>query len=390
MKKESISVQHSLESHQTDWQMIGAILVVSLIGLCALWSGSIGFAIRNGGGPYSIISKQVILYVISLACMGIMAVIPIKLLRAVLPIAVVVGIVGLALPVVTPLGVTINNARRWIRIGSFTLQPSELWKPVMVLYLASFLEKRKERVAESGVATIPAILLVAASVVLIYLQQDFSTSILVLAIALAMLFLAGTPIVFIGSLSLFSVLYGALMIFSSQYRVQRLVGFLMPDHHVHTVNYQMYSALRAIRAGGLWGKGIGLGTLKISSIPEVQSDFIFAAFVEEVGFIGVVVVMALWAFILVRAGKRLSRADYFSKLAGFGLIALLSLQILLNLSVVTGVMPTTGLALPFFSSGGSAALMSAISCGILINLSRGAELAINPGMAFAMKGVAHD
>ena len=104
---------------------------------------------------------------------------------------------------------------------------------------------------------------------------------------------------------------------------------------------------------------------------SVQSDFIFAAFVEEVGLVGVVVVMALWAFILIRAGKRLSGAEYFSKLAGFGLITLLSLQILLNLAVVTGIMPTTGLALPFFSAGGSAALMSAISCGILINLTRG-------------------
>jgi len=144
----------------------------------------------------------------------------------------------------------------------------------------------------------------------------------------------------------------------------------------------MYSALRAIRAGGLWGRGVGLGSLKISAIPEVQSDFIFAAFVEEAGLVGVVVVMALWAFILVRAGARLSGADYFSKLAGFGLMTLLSLQILLNLAVVTGIMPTTGLALPFFSSGGSAALMSAISCGILINLSRGCERVEN--------GAAHD
>lgn len=380
MKKDS-GAEYSLTSRWTDWQMISAILVVSLIGLSALWSGSIGFAIRNGG-PYSIIGKQAVLYALSLACMGIAAIVPLRLLRALLPVAVLLGIVGLALPIVTPLGLTINGGRRWIGIGSFTLQPSELWKPIMVLYLASFLEKRKERVVESGVATLPAIFMVAISAILIFLQQDFSTSIMVLGIALAMLFLAGTPLVFIGSLSLFSILYGVLMIFSSQYRVQRLVGFLMPDQHARTVNYQMYSALRAIRAGGLWGKGVGLGSLKISSIPEVQSDFIFAAFVEEAGLIGVVLVVALWAFILVRAGARLSGADYFSKLAGFGLIALLSLQILLNLAVVTGIMPTTGLALPFFSSGGSAALMSAISCGILINLSRGCERVEN--------GAAHD
>lgn len=389
MQKESRTDRQDLQQRQIDWQMIAAIIVLSMIGLFALWSGSIGFAIRNGG-PNSIIGKQAILYAVSLVFMALVAVLPVRFLRGVLPFVVAIGIVGLALPVFSPLGVTINNARRWIRIGSFTLQPSELWKPVLVLYLASFLEKRKEHIVESGMATFPALVLVGLSAFLIYLQQDFSTSILVVAIALAMLYLAGTPLVFIASLGFFSLLYGGLMIFSSQYRIERLVGFLMPDHHAHTVNYQMYSALRAIRAGGLWGKGIGLGSLKISSIPEVQSDFIFAAFVEEAGFIGVTVVLALWAFIMVRAGKGLARTDYFSKLAGFGLITLLSSQMLLNLAVVTGIVPTTGLALPFFSSGGSAALMTSITCGVLINLSGSHEKIAHSEMSFVMKGAAHD
>ncbi|MDQ7795193.1 MAG: putative peptidoglycan glycosyltransferase FtsW [Spirochaetia bacterium] len=389
MQKESRTDRQDPQQRQIDWQMIAAIIVLSMIGLFALWSGSIGFAIRNGG-PNSIIGKQAILYAVSLVFMALVAVLPVRFLRGVLPFVVAIGIVGLALPVFSPLGVMINNARRWIRIGSFTLQPSELWKPVLVLYLASFLEKRKEHIVESGMATFPALVLVGLSAFLIYLQQDFSTSILVVAIALAMLYLAGTPLVFIASLGFFSLLYGGLMIFSSQYRIERLVGFLMPDHHAHTVNYQMYSALRAIRAGGLWGKGIGLGSLKISSIPEVQSDFIFAAFVEEAGFIGVTVVLALWAFIMVRAGKGLARTDYFSKLAGFGLITLLSSQMLLNLAVVTGIVPTTGLALPFFSSGGSAALMTSITCGVLINLSGSHEKIAHSEMSFVMKGAAHD
>lgn len=389
MQKESAIGRQDIQQRQIDWQMIAAIIVLSMIGLFALWSGSIGFAIRNGG-PNSIIGKQAILYAVSLVFMVLAAVLPVRFLRGVLPILVAIGIVGLALPVFSPLGVTINNARRWIRIGSFTLQPSELWKPVLVLYLASFLEKRKEHILESGMVTMPALILVGVSAFLIYMQQDFSTSILIVAIALAMLYLAGTPLVFIASLAFFSLLYGGLMIFSSQYRIERLVGFLMPDHHAHTVNYQMYSALRAIRAGGLWGKGIGLGSLKISSIPEVQSDFIFAAFVEEAGFIGVTVVLALWAFIMVRAGKGLARTDYFSKLAGFGLITLLSSQMLLNLAVVTGIVPTTGLALPFFSSGGSAALMTSITCGVLINLSGSHEKIAHSEMSFVMKGAAHD
>ncbi|HOO01200.1 MAG TPA: putative peptidoglycan glycosyltransferase FtsW [Rectinema sp.] len=389
MKEESKSKSLLIDSHRIDWQMVCAIIIVSLIGIMTLWSGSIGFAIRNGG-PNSVIIKQAILYAASLICMAVAAVIPMKLLRAVLPVAVVLCVIGLSLPIFSPLGMTINRARRWIRIGSFSLQPSEIWKPVMVLYLASFLEKRKERLVESGLVALPAIVLVIISAVLIFLQQDFSTSILVLAIAFAMLYLAGTPFLFMSNLALFLILYGALMIFSSQYRVQRLVGFLMPEQHTQTVNYQMYSALRAIRSGGVWGKGVGLGTLKISSIPEVQSDFIFAAFVEESGFAGVLVVMGLWSFILIRAGRILIGSDYFSRLAGFGMITLLSLQVLLNLAVVTGVMPTTGLALPFFSAGGSALLMSAISCGILINLSRSGQTETGMRAALRREGAAYD
>ncbi len=378
-----------IDRQSMDWHLVGAISVVSLVGLFALWSGSIGFAIRNGG-PFSIIGKQFVLYAISMLIMVAAALTPIKLVRALLPVAIVVALIGLALPLISPFGVTINNARRWIKLGPFTLQPSEIWKPVMVLYLASFLDRRKENVIESGVTTLPALGMVAIAAVLIFLQQDFSTSILILAIALAMLFLAGTPIIFIASLSFFMLLYGALMVFSSQYRVQRLVGYLMPGHHAQTINYQMYSALRAIQSGGILGKGIGLGNLKISSIPEVQSDFIFAAFVEETGFLGVIAVMALWAFILYRAGSKLVGADYFTKLAGFGLITLLALQVLLNLAVVTGVMPTTGLALPFFSSGGSATLMSAISCGILINFVRGSTGSARASSARAAKGAFYD
>ncbi len=389
MKEESKSKSLRIDSHRIDWQMVCAIIIVSLIGIMTLWSGSIGFAIRNGGSN-SVIIKQAILYAASLICMAVAAVIPMKLLRAVLPVAVVLCVIGLSLPIFSPLGMTINRARRWIRIGSFSLQPSEIWKPVMVLYLASFLEKRKERLVESGLVALPAIVLVIISAVLIFLQQDFSTSILVLAIAFAMLYLAGTPFLFMSNLALFLILYGALMIFSSQYRVQRLVGFLMPEQHTQPVNYQMSSALRAIRSGGVWGKGVGLGTLKISSIPEVQSDFIFAAFVEESGFAGVLVVMGLWSFILIRAGRILIGSDYFSRLAGFGMITLLSLQVLLNLAVVTGVMPTTGLALPFFSAGGSALLMSAISCGILINLSRSGQTETGMRAALRREGAAYD
>jgi len=239
---------------------------------------------------------------------------------------------------------------------------------------------------ESGLTTLPALMLVGLSAVLIVMQQDFSTSILVLAIALFILFLSGAPMLFMMSLAILVLLYGLLLFFTSQYRVQRVVGFLMSDQHTQTLNYQIHSALRAIRSGGIWGKGIGLGTIKLNSIPEVQSDFIFAAFVEETGFVGVIVFVALWAFVLIRASITLANADYFSRLAGFGIITLLSFQILLNLGVVIGIVPTTGIALPFFSSGGSAALMTGISCGILINLCRGELSKAKENVRFSLKG----
>lgn len=372
-----------------DWQLVAAIIVFSLIGLLALWSGSIGFAIRHGG-TYAVVGKQALIYAISLIVMAICAVLPERLLRMLVPMMVIAGLIGLLLPIATPLGLEINGARRWIRAGSFTLQPSELWKPVMVLYLAHFLDRRKSLIEESSISALPAVIMSGVSALLIFFQNDFSTSMLIIMVMLAVLFIGGVSLKFVLSLVVIGTLYGFLMIFSSYYRVERLVGFLMPDHHAQTVNYQMASALRAIRAGGLWGKGIGLGTLKLSAIPEVQSDFIFAAYVEETGFAGVLAVFLLWAFIVVRVSRRLLEADYFRRVAGFGLLTLLTGQILLNLAVVTGVVPTTGLALPFFSSGGTAVLMSAISAGFLVNFSSHGSWAMETAGAFSTKGVVHD
>ncbi|HWP67830.1 MAG TPA: FtsW/RodA/SpoVE family cell cycle protein, partial [Rectinemataceae bacterium] len=154
---------------------------------------------------------------------------------------------------------------------------------------------------------------------------------------------------------------------SSEYRLIRVLGFIIPDYDPHGMNYQVQNSIHAIMSGGLWGKGLGLGTRKLSSIPEIQSDFVFAAFVEEMGLLGVIAVFACWIFLVVAVVKAAKNKSGFSYLLAMGLLSLLSIQFLVNLGVVSGLLPATGIALPFFSAGGSSLLSTALAGGLIIN-----------------------
>ncbi|MCX7775463.1 MAG: FtsW/RodA/SpoVE family cell cycle protein [Rectinemataceae bacterium] len=357
-----------------DKQLIAAMAVLALLGLISLWSGSIGFALRNGG-PLAVIGKQAIVTLLSLVVFGVAALLPLSMLRTLIPAMCLGSLALLVLPLLPGIGGTINNAKRWIRIGGFTLQPSEFWKPVMVLYMAHFLDRHREQIKGSSYAAMPALGFVICAIFIITLQSDFSTAALVAAIALAVLWFAGMKILFIVNIGGLAALYAVIVVLLSQYRLQRILGYLNPEEHAQGASYQMIKSLRAIRAGGLLGTGIGLGTNKLASIPEIQSDFIFAAYAEETGFLGVVLFFALWAFIAWRVVKRLKDAHDFPRVAGLGILSALLLQVLVNLAVVSGLIPTTGMALPFFSAGGTSVLATSFCFGLLVNFTAATHIA---------------
>jgi cell division protein FtsW len=218
---------------------------------------------------------------------------------------------------------------------------------------------------------LPPALITALFFILIYFQNNFSTALFVLVNALFIFYMAGLKLRYFAGIAVVSLPLSAYIILTKEHRLRRLVSFLRPEWDPLGAGYQVRASRLTISSGGFWGKGIGQGTRKIASVPEVQSDFIFASFAEEAGFIGVLLIFALFGafgFFAYRAAFR--SGDPFKRLLGFGLTTAILSQVLLNIAVVIGAIPATGVPLPFFSSGGSSLATTLVMCGILVNISR--------------------
>lgn len=352
---------------KTESSLIGAIGALALLGLAALWSASAGFALSMGKGADYFAVRQFAFLAFSAGLFFAAAKIPLTVLRDKMWLVMPLALAFLALPLIPGIGDNRNGASRWIDLGVTTFQPSEIWKPVVIVYLAHMLDKNKAEIRRSESAVFAPSLLAGFGSLIIFLQSDFSTSMIIAIAAVSVMFIAGVRFRFFAAVLTAILPLAGLMVLTSEYRLKRIIGFLVPGYDPHGLSYQVQGSLKAIGSGGILGKGLGLGTRKIASIPEVQSDFVFAAFVEETGIIGVAVVFALWAFIGFTVYRAVRERDDFYGFAAIGLFGMLALQFLANVAVASGFVPATGLALPFFSAGGSSLIATAISCGIMYN-----------------------
>lgn len=354
-----------------DSSLLASLFLLAGTGFAALWSASSGYALSLGRAPYHFALRQLLFLAPSLALFWTAALAPLDLLRKKAGLITLLGLGSLLLPFFPGLGENVNGASRWIDLGVTTIQPSEFWKPVSVFYLAHILARRQEERALGVAPLMPPFLLAGSGCLLVFLQNDFSTAVIAALAAIAVFWVAGAPLAFFAGLAAVGGPLAALVVLTSDFRLRRILAFLFPAYEPHGQGYQVLGSLRAIRSGGFFGKGIGLGTLKLGSLPEVQSDFVFAALVEETGFLGVLAFFGLWGFFAFRAFRASFREeDGFRSYLGFGLASLLLLEVLVNVGVAAGAMPATGIALPFFSAGGSSLLSTAVVCGLLANLSR--------------------
>ncbi|HET7838925.1 MAG TPA: putative peptidoglycan glycosyltransferase FtsW, partial [Rectinemataceae bacterium] len=351
---------------------LAATCLLAGVGLASLWSASAGYALSIGKGAHYFVLRQALYYLPALAAFLVCALVPLERLRAKVGIITIVGLGLLFLPFIPGLGENRNGASRWIDLGFSTFQPSELWKPISVLYLAHIMDRRGKDLSEGAGVLLPPLMLTGFACLVVYMQNDFSTAVVVGAAAVIVFWAAGAPYSFFLGLGAAVTPLAALSVLTSDFRLRRILAFLFPAYEPHGQGYQVLGSIRAIRAGGLVGKGIGLGTLKLASVPEVQSDFVFAAWTEETGFLGVLAFFAIWGLLAWRAFRNaFAEEDAFRSYLGFGLASLLVMEVLVNVAVAAGVVPATGLALPFFSAGGSSLIAAAIICGLLYNLSRG-------------------
>jgi cell division protein FtsW len=289
------------------------------------------------------------------------------------------SLITLLLVFVPGIGGKVRGAARWVRLGPLTLQPSEFAKLAMVLFLAYSLSRKQDKMKYFAIGFLPHMLVAGLFIALILKEPDFGTSVTLAAIVFTMLFVGGTRVTHI-LLALSAVIpLGVLMVLRDPKKFARILSFLDPWKHGQDVGYQLKQGLLAIGSGGLWGLGPGQSRAKLFFLPDCHTDFILAIFSEEVGFLGFLLVMALFAIVICR-GLRLSlkAADSFGTYLALGLTLMIALPALINMGVVSGILPTKGLSLPFLSYGGSGLLVNLLAVGILLNISSQIKFPLGP------------
>jgi len=281
-----------------------------------------------------------------------------------------VSFILLALVAVPGIGKMLNGSRRWLRFGPVSFQPSELAKYAAILYMARALSMKNRDVSRFFKGLVPLFLIPGAMFMLILLQPNLSTAGSILIVSAVMVMLAGARWIHLGSVGVAGLALGAFYAMSEEYRRARLMSFRNPFDYMTNEGYQLSQSLLAFGSGGLFGMGLGLGRQKYAFLPYPESDFIFAVVGEDLGLTGCLSVLALFAaFVFFGMRIAIRCQDRFGSLLAGGITAMIGVQSVLNVAVVIGVMPTTGLPLPFFSAGGTSVsiLMSAVA--ILMNIS---------------------
>lgn len=342
-------------------------LGIFMLYICTPYTGERLFQDR-----YYFVIRQLIWSVIGFVGLIFFAMIPMENLKKILPI-IVIGTLLLCIIAMLPgIGSERKGAARWIRIGNFgTIQPSEFAKFAVILFLANLFSKNSESDSKNKNDFQYPFIGLLIFVVVIFLQKDFSTGLLVFAIGLVMFVISGVRMLWLIPLTLLAIPAVVLMVTIEPYRLMRVIAFFHPEEYVLSSGYQKFASQRAITAGGIWGNGFGSGLTEVFKIPEVQTDYIFAGWVDSMGLFGVTVFFFLLLFFAWR-GYRISLCskNCFAAYVSFGCVSSILLQSLGNCAVVCGAIPTTGIPLPFFSSGGSSLIVTLCMCGFIINASR--------------------
>jgi cell division protein FtsW len=277
----------------------------------------------------------------------------------------------LVLVLIPSVGVMAKGARRWIRLGPVSMQPAEMVKLAVVLYLALYLTKREGRLAEFAGGFLPPLLVVGLLAGLVLLQPDLGTAVVIGFVTYVMLFLGGVRLSHLLSLVPVVLAGAALLVWRSPYRLQRLMTFFDPEKDPTGAGFQVNQSFLAFGSGGAFGVGLGEGQQKLFFLPEAHTDFVLALVGEELGLVGTVSIMALFGILVLKGFQIAGRArEPFGRHLALGITLLIGFQALINAGVATGLLPTKGLTLPLVSYGGSSLLVSLTAIGILLSISR--------------------
>jgi len=354
-----------------DWWILVAALSLLAVGVIMVFSSSQYVADYKFDDPYYFLKTQVAAAAIGLVCLFLAYFMPIRVTRVFTwPIALVVS--GLLVFMALSSNIaTIGGAERWLEVGGFRFQPSELCKLALPLVMAGLLSERRLEIRSFKRAYLPAISIIIFASALIVAQRDLSSAVVVAATGFIMMFCAGIRGIYLFGTTVLGFAAGAAAIIMEPYRLERMYSWLDPWSDPLDSGLQMVQSLLAFGNGGLSGVGLGAGGSKWYYLPYAYNDFIFSVLGEELGFIGALFVIMLFIVLLWRGLSAAAQAeDTFASLLALGLVSSIGVQTLINMGVVTGLLPVTGVTLPFISSGGTSLVVSLVAVGLLLNISR--------------------
>jgi cell division protein FtsW len=362
-----------------DYPILFSVLLLVSIGIVMVFSASYNYAVDTYNDGYYFFKRQMLWAVLGFAAMVFMMNYDYHKLERWANVLLVLSILLLLAVFIPGVGATINEATRWIKLGPITIQPAEIAKIAMIIYMARSMSKKNDAMKTFSKGVIPYLIIAGIFFIIIVMQPNLSTALTMIMLCFVMMFAAGANIGHLASLLGIGAGAAAYIISSGiiadTYWYKRIMIFRDPFQDTSDTGFQLVQSLYALGSGGLWGVGLGNSRQKQFYLPMPQNDFIFAIICEELGFIGGVTILFIFMFLIWRSLRvAITAKDSFGRLLATGIISIVALQVIMNVAVVTSSMPPTGVPMPFISAGGSSLSISMASMGILLNISKHCEI----------------
>lgn len=354
-----------------DYKLLLAVITISLFGIIMIYSASYVWAEYKFHNPYKFVMNQGVFFIVGLLAMYVISNIDYHIYYKRCNQIFLLCFMLLILVLIPGIGTVRNGSRSWFGIGSFGIQPSEFMKLALIIFTSKYMVKHEKEMKLIKKGVLPILGLTLLVFGLIMLQPDFGTGVIIVMSIMGLIFIGGAPIKFFIRMGIIGLIGIVILIMIAPYRLERILSFLNPWQDPLGSGFQIIQSLYAIGPGGLFGYGFLNSRQKHFYLPEPQTDFIFSIISEEFGFLGILIVTSLFITILYRCFKISKNSrDLFAKYVSFGIAFQIGFQAILNLMVVTGLIPVTGVTLPFLSYGGSSLLITLCSIGIILNISR--------------------
>jgi cell division protein FtsW len=370
MKRQDLSAPKDIVEIQSyDVKLLLAVLFLVGVGMVMVYSASGPLAMQQYHSDYYFLKRQVTFALLSILALVFCRYLPYRIYRAFSYPFLILSLILLVAVHIPGFGNEAGGAKRWLDLGLLKFQPSEVARLALIVYLAYSLEKKQKLLNQFAIGVVPHLMVLVIFSAILFTQPDFGSLVIFWILGLIMMFIGGVKIIHLASILLPAVMAGWWFMTFEEYRIHRIIMFLNPWEYATTLGYQTIHSLMAFGTGGIFGVGLGKGYQKLFYLPEPHTDFIFSVIGEELGMIGVLIIISLYAVIFYR-GLIIARnaADIFGCFIAMGITVAMGLQICINMGVALGMLPTKGLTLPFISYGGTSLLLNMAAIGILMNI----------------------